>query len=97
MNVPDKYRHAEETYLQIKTLTESRGWKEFMLPYIRKMMEAKRDAAMLDPLIDADQLAQLRGGYATLNQLLDHINAHQKFAAGVIAKDELKVHSPGRS
>jgi hypothetical protein len=97
MNVPDKYRHAEETYLQIKTLTESRGWQEFLLPYIRKEMADRSAAALLDPDAKTKKMHQLKGGYAALHELLQYIERHQKFAAGVIAKDELKVNSPGRS
>jgi hypothetical protein len=96
MATPAQYRAAEETYIKIKSLIECPGWREFLLPQIEKMMNDRKCAALLDPEITSDQIHFQRGGYSALNELLQHIETHQKFSSGMIAREELKVHSPGR-
>jgi hypothetical protein len=96
MSTPAKHRGAEETYIRIKTLTESKGWEEFLLPYILKEMSKKSESVMLDKQISQSLSDQLRGGYQALHELLQHIEQHQKLSASIIAKDEIKVNTPSR-
>ena len=82
--------------MRIKSLTGCTGWTEFLLPYIEKRLKETKDEVMLGDPLDPRIQERVIGRHKELHEMLKHIEQHANLASSIIAKGEVKVHTPGR-